>query len=115
MSETFGAQVKVLYAAYVPRMYHTDLGMEFMETFLHDGAKILEHAAKIFEENGIPVSSELVEGRKPVDAIVETVQRDGVDLIVISSHGLDDTRAKRLGSVTESVLRQAGCSVLLVK
>jgi nucleotide-binding universal stress UspA family protein len=107
--------VKVLYAAYVPRMYETDLGAELMDGILLDGAKIIEDSMKVFEEKGVTVVSELVEGKKPEDAIVDVIRRDGIDLVVISSHGLDNTRTKKLGSVTEIVLRHAGCSVLLVK
>jgi nucleotide-binding universal stress UspA family protein len=115
LARSHGAQVKVVYAAYVPRMYETDLGTELMDGILQDGARILDDTVKVFDAEGIPVTSELVEGKRPVNAIVGVVEKDGIDLVVIASHGLDASRTKRLGSVTEGVLRSARCSVLLVK
>ena len=115
LCRTFNGRVKVVYAVYVPKVYETDLGPELLESFIQAGNKILEDAARVFEEKGISVSSELVENRKPAEAIIELVERDGIDIVVISSHGLDDTRVKKLGSVTEAVLRHAKCSVLLVR
>ncbi len=46
---------------------------------------------------------------------VDFAQREGGDLIVIASHGLTGLSHMLLGSVTESVVRQASCPVLTVK
>lgn len=46
--------------------------------------------------------------------IVEFARRDGVDLIVIGSHGLHGP-AVLLGSTTDGVLHRAPCDVLLVR
>ena len=63
---------------------------------------------------GIPVTHVLLEG----DAAGEIVRygRDaGIDLIVMGTHGRTGVERLVLGSVAEKVLRDASCSVLVVK
>jgi len=52
---------------------------------------------------------------EPEQRIVRFAADEGVDLIVISSHGLTGLEHVLLGSVTEKVVRQAACDVLVVK
>jgi nucleotide-binding universal stress UspA family protein len=52
---------------------------------------------------------------EPDQRIVRFAADEGVDLIVISSHGLTGLEHVLLGSVTEKVVRHAGCDVLVVK
>jgi nucleotide-binding universal stress UspA family protein len=47
-------------------------------------------------------------------AIVDYAARSGVDLIVMGTHGRVDREKMLAGSVTESVVRNAGCPVLTV-
>ena len=56
-----------------------------------------------------------LESGRAVSKIVDFAQREGGDLIVIASHGLTGLSHMLLGSVTESVVRQASCPVLTVK
>lgn len=51
----------------------------------------------------------------PADAIVRLAQEEGVDLIVISTHGRSGLSRLLLGSTAEKVVRQAPCSVLVVR
>jgi len=63
---------------------------------------------------GIPVRHVFLEG----DAAAEIVRygRDaGIDLIVMGTHGRTGLERLLLGSVAEKVLRDASCSVLVVK
>ena len=50
----------------------------------------------------------------PDDAIVHYAQEHGADLIVMGSHGHTGLRHLLMGSVAESVLRQAPCPILMV-
>ncbi len=56
-----------------------------------------------------------VQSGRGVSKIVDFAQQEGGDLIVIASHGLTGLSHMLLGSVTESVVRQASCPVLTVK
>jgi nucleotide-binding universal stress UspA family protein len=47
--------------------------------------------------------------------IVRDVEHRGADLVVLGSRGLGGVRRLVLGSVSESVLTHAACSVLIVR
>ena len=51
----------------------------------------------------------------PAEAIVAAARRAAVDLIVMASHGYKGLRRWMLGSVTEKVLQNAPCPVLVVR
>lgn len=47
--------------------------------------------------------------------ILDFIESEGIDLVLVSSHGLTNNTAFTLGSVAEKLLRRASCSVLLFK
>jgi nucleotide-binding universal stress UspA family protein len=62
----------------------------------------------------IPVTHVLLEG-DPAGEIVRYGRDVGADLIVMGTHGRTGVERLVLGSVAEKVLRDAACSVLVVK
>ena len=58
---------------------------------------------------------EKVELGRPDENIVEEAKKEGVDLIVISTHGRSGLSHMLLGSVTEKVVRTAPCPVLSIR
>jgi nucleotide-binding universal stress UspA family protein len=62
----------------------------------------------------IPVSHVLLEG-DPASEIVRYGRDAGIDLIVMGTHGRTGVERLLMGSVAEKVLRDAPCSVLVVK
>jgi nucleotide-binding universal stress UspA family protein len=63
---------------------------------------------------GIPVRHVFLEG-DPATEIVRYARDAGVDRIVMGTHGRTGTERLLMGSVAEKVLRDAPCSVLVVK
>jgi universal stress protein A len=61
---------------------------------------------------GHPLRVELVQG-PPASVITNAAERGGHDLIAIGTHGHRGFRRLLLGSVAESVIRHAPCSVLV--
>jgi nucleotide-binding universal stress UspA family protein len=51
----------------------------------------------------------------PSPEIVATADREGVDLIVISTHGRGGLRGALIGSTTDRVLHKANCPVLVMR
>ena len=51
----------------------------------------------------------------PADRILEAAGGDDVDMIVMGSRGLSDTRALFLGSVSHKVANHAACTCVTVK
>jgi nucleotide-binding universal stress UspA family protein len=62
----------------------------------------------------IPVIHVLLEGDAATE-IVRYAREAGVDRIVMGTHGRTGTERLLMGSVAEKVLRDAPCSVLVVK
>lgn len=62
----------------------------------------------------IPVRHVFLEG-DPATQIVRYARDSGVDRIVMGTHGRTGTERLLMGSVAEKVLRDAPCSVLVVK
>ncbi len=65
-------------------------------------------------DTGIPVSHVLLEG-DPASEIVRYGRDAGIDVIVMGTHGRTGVERLLMGSVAEKVLRDAPCSVLVVK
>lgn len=57
---------------------------------------------------------QVVDAGQPFGAIVDCAEREGVDLIVMSSHGRSGLSRMLIGSVTDKLLRAAPCPVLVV-
>ncbi|CAN5576082.1 universal stress protein [soil metagenome] len=82
-----------------------------------------EHAAKILEETceklrgickNLSVTSDVLFG-SPESRIVETAEEIGADLIIVGSHGYSRWERLLLGSVSQSVVHHAPCSVMVVR
>jgi nucleotide-binding universal stress UspA family protein len=72
----------------------------------------LQHLARTFENRGIPTEF-LTRKGTPVNGILQTAKRRNVDLIAMSTHGGAKRFGAIVGSVTQSVLHQAGIPVLM--
>ncbi len=66
-------------------------------------------------EDGIKINHYLnVDITSPADAICEYANEHEIDLIVIAKHGRKGIDRLLLGSVTEKVIRQSHCPVLVI-
>jgi nucleotide-binding universal stress UspA family protein len=119
-----GSEVKVLTVTvtpampaihpwYVPPTYYVDV-----EKALHENAEAPIQGAmlklKTNESRSLKVTSEIIQG-SPREVILDEAARWGADLIVMGSHGYGDWSRFLLGSVSQSVVTHAKCSVEIVK
>ena len=81
------------------------------EVYVDDAA---EQIRKCFPNASIEISTQTLLGA-PGKMIVEMAQEWGADLIVVGSHGYGFWSRTMLGSVSDSVLHHAPCSVLVVR
>jgi len=79
-----------------------------------DGEKNVNDLLDIARQEGVNVERHIIQGR-PYEVIVEKAREKGVDLIVMGSHGRTGMERLLMGSVTERVVGNADCSVLIVK
>lgn len=73
----------------------------------------LQEHAQVLRERGLNATALQVQGAI-ADTILQEAERLGVDLIVLGSHGHGTLRRALLGSVSERVLHQTTCPVLIV-
>ena len=71
-------------------------------------------AEKVADANTGLKMRQLVDAGQPFGAIVDCAEKEGVDLIVMSSHGRTGLSRMLIGSVTDKILRGAPCPVLVV-
>ncbi|MGI8668494.1 MAG: universal stress protein [Aridibacter sp.] len=78
--------------------------------------KILEDAKSYISEQikTVAVNTEILYG-SPDSRIVETAEKIAADLIIVGSHGYNRWERILLGSVSDSVVHHANCSVLVVR
>lgn len=69
---------------------------------------------EMFEKSGVAVTSDVLFG-SPDSRIVETAEEIDAELIVVGSHGYKRWERMLLGSVSDSVVHHAHCSVLIVR
>ena len=78
-------------------------------------SEIRKHSGKVISESGISSCRIMEERSRDVAyAIVEAALSNHVDLIVMGASGMGSIKAFILGSVSNSVLRQAACPVMIV-
>ena len=79
-----------------------------------EASRYLEGIAAPLREAGMRVRT-LLDERPPADAILHVAAREGVDLIVMSTHGRGGLSRMLMGSVAESVFHATSSTVMLVK
>lgn len=76
-------------------------------------ARLAAHVAAHLGDSGLTIRA-LVEIGEPAITIREVAKRDGIDLIVMGTHGTSRLEDLLFGSVTEKVVHHTGCPVLVV-
>jgi nucleotide-binding universal stress UspA family protein len=75
---------------------------------------ILEKLQAEAEQQGVPLTTHMVQGR-PAEAILRAAEVLKADLLILGSHGRTGLTRLFMGSVAERVVGQAACPVLIVK
>jgi nucleotide-binding universal stress UspA family protein len=101
-----------IYSGYLPSTLEIEAAVK------ENAGRVLEATSGKFEQffgdRKITVSTEVLHG-SPESRIVETAEDFGADLIVVGSHGYNRWERLLLGSVSDSVVHHAPCSVLVVR
>ena len=118
-SKSIGARVTGFYA--MPEFhvftYKTEMLEDTKEQFARDSKAhaekylgVIEKAAK---EAGVACDTVLATSDEPYEAIIQTAQDKGCDLIMMASHGRRGVSALLLGSETHKVLTHTKLPVLV--
>ena len=79
------------------------------------GQELLDEQVGRIEEAGVKVAGAQVRGGSPVDQILSAADEIGAGLIVIGRRGLGGVRRLLMGSVSEGVIHNARCPVLVLR
>ena len=84
------------------------------ESASHEVVRLFQQAVEVAQAEHCAIDI-IVEPGNPVEAILDQAKRATADLIMIGTHGRRGVERLVLGSVAESIVRRAGCPVLVVK
>ncbi len=115
----FGARLLVMYAdPFLPPPYFTVEQLPDITKALDRSRQVArDHLQRYVREHigeTVEVETRVVEDHA-VSAIVQTAEREPVDLIVMGTHGRNGIRRLMLGSVTERVLRETSRPVMTIR
>jgi nucleotide-binding universal stress UspA family protein len=118
LAKSFGAKVHVLHAYHLPIQVATPdqivIPQDFWTSVRDAAARKLEKALHKVTEAGLEGESHLSE-MPAAQAIAQTAEKVGADLIIMGTRGLTGLKHVLLGSVAERTIRMAPCPVMTVK
>ncbi len=101
-----------IYTGYLPST------LEIEQTSKENAERIISESKKkimsLFPDSSFSLTTEILIGT-PENKIVETASLMKADLVVVGSHGYNRLERILLGSVSDSVVHHAPCSVLVVR
>jgi nucleotide-binding universal stress UspA family protein len=87
----------------------------FKKAIMDKSREYLARVQSRLSSEGIKVKTETIESYGPSQAITDYAQKNGVDLIVIATHGYTGMKKMMLGSIALKVLHESNVPVLLVR
>lgn len=85
------------------------------ENLIKESKKYLEDVKSRLGSEGIHVKTESLEANRTAEAISDYARKNGMDLIVIATHGYTGLKKLMLGSVALGVLHESHIPVLLIR
>ncbi len=119
LATKYGSKVYVLHVLYdIARASGWHVPSIDMETFyseLRSGAE--EELERFTKEHlsGLPEIEKAIKTGMPSEEIVNFVHQNGIDLVIISTHGRSGINRVLFGSTASRVVRQAPCPILTVR
>ena len=83
------------------------------ERLTERGEELVETVAEIAREHGVTVETAVIEG-DPAERIVEYAVSEGIDVVVMPTHGRSGLQKSIIGSVTDRVVRTGDVPVVVV-
>jgi len=115
LAKGLGSAVLVLNVVDTGEAFHA--GVHYAEDLAEleqSGAAAVAAVKTLCDEAGVPATTLVARGT-PQAAILRAAADEGADLIVLGTVGMSALERALLGSVSEHVLHQARCPVLLVR
>jgi nucleotide-binding universal stress UspA family protein len=117
LAQHFHAELHLLHIIpAIPNLSGADF---FSETSVLEQGRIaieqrLSASKAILDSKGVNASFNIETGNDVVGNIMRVIERDDIDMIVISTHGLSGWRPVVFGSIAEKVIKLVQCPLLLL-
>lgn len=85
------------------------------ENLFVESSKYLADVESRFASEGIKVKTVSLEGNRPAEVISDYAQKNGIELIVIATHGYTGLKKLMFGSVALGVLHESHIPILLIR
>jgi nucleotide-binding universal stress UspA family protein len=123
LSRGLGGELHVVYVGVAPSAYAAaeseildyEFWKELREIAQNEASHSVEEEVRKIEDAGGKVEMAHVAVGHPETEILRIAEEIGTDLVVVGSRGLGPLKRALMGSVSESVVRHAHCSVLVVR
>jgi nucleotide-binding universal stress UspA family protein len=112
LAKDSNAQLLIVHVQEPPLAYGGELYYGAPEPNTDELIKLLHDVKPV--DPSVLVEYRLLTGH-PIDAVVRLAEDEGVDLIVLGSHGRTGVSRVLMGSVAEEIVRKAPCPVLICK
>lgn len=118
LAETSGAEItalSVVETSFSIGLPSDDIIFHINQLLIKETEKNLEKVEKMKEETNsdVKLTLEVAEG-SPAEVILETIEKEDIDLVVMGSSGKTGFDRLIMGSVAEKVVKAVKCPVLLV-
>jgi len=114
LAKALSAKVTAVTVFHVPAFDPGFLG-GYKEYIMTLAAKYLRVAKDAATASGVPCDVVQIEHEQPYQAIIDTAEKRGCDVIVMASHGRRGVSAVVLGSETVKVLTHGAIPVVVVR
>ena len=88
---------------------------EIRDSLFMESKKYLDDVESRLASEGIKVTKVSLEGSRPADIISDYARKNGIDMIVIATHGYTGLKKLMLGSVALGILHESHIPVLLIR
>jgi nucleotide-binding universal stress UspA family protein len=103
--------VAIYTEVYVPATHEFE---GVMEDRLRHHEELVARTAKALRDSGLAATTRVVQG-DPREVLVDLARQEGVQLLVVGSHGRTGLSKLLMGSVAAHVVGHAPCNVLVVR
>ena len=111
----FKSELLIVYAFNpIPRWWGDPLVENAMQRETKHAGEVIQKAFAFFQGTNIHLDSQIIEG-PAAEAILRAAEGQMIDAIVIGSRGLGQATGLLLGSVSDKVMHNAPCTVVVVK
>jgi nucleotide-binding universal stress UspA family protein len=112
-ARSYGGELKVLSVVDVPAEFYAE-APKAVEDLVEKARGYVREAADQAQKEGVKAEAFVKEGTT-YEAVTALAREQGVNVIVVGSHGKTGLKRLLMGSVTEKVIGHASCPVLVIR